>query len=66
MTAVETIEQQVQKLSPKEFAQFRDWFMEHEWDAWDRQLEKDVKAGRLDGLARKARADHAAGRTQPL
>ena len=35
-------------------------------DAWDRQIEADVKAGRLDHLIAEAKADFAAGRTKPL
>jgi hypothetical protein len=56
----------VQALSPAELAQFRAWFLEYDWAAWDRQLERDVQAGRLDDLAEKALRDHAAGKTTPL
>ena len=35
-------------------------------DAWDRQIEADAKAGRLDHLIARAEADIAAGRTKPL
>jgi hypothetical protein len=66
MSVVETIERQVQQLGLKELAQFRDWFFEFEADAWDRQIERDAKAGKLDDLARKALEDHAAGRTIPI
>ena len=66
MSVVETIERQVQQLGLKELAQFRDWFFEFEADAWDRQIERDAKAGKIDALARKALEDHAAGRTIPL
>ncbi len=63
MTAIEHIEDQVQHLSPPDFEKFCEWFHAYEWQAWDRQIEKDVKAGKLDLLANKALADHAAGRT---
>ncbi len=66
MGKVENIEQQIQALSPEELAQFRAWFLEFDWAAWDRQLERDVRAGRLDGLAEKALRDHAAGKTTRL
>ena len=66
MTTVEALEQQIQKLNPKELAELRDWFLEFEWSAWDKQLERDVKAGKLDKLGKKALADHAAGKTKPL
>ena len=66
MSRVEQLEQQVQELDPQEFTQFRDWFLELEWDAWDREIERDSKAGKLDALAQKALEDHAAGWTTPL
>lgn len=66
MSKVEKIEQQVQSLSPQELAQFRAWFLEFDWAAWDRQLERDVRDGKLDGLAEKALRDHATGKTKPL
>jgi hypothetical protein len=66
MSTVKALERQVQELDPKELAQFRDWFLEFEADAWDRQIERDAKAGKLDAFARKALEDHAAGRTTLL
>lgn len=35
-------------------------------DAWDRQIEADAKAGRLDFLWEEAKRDLAEGRTRPL
>lgn len=66
MSKLKDIEEQLQALSPEELAQFREWFTEFDWAAWDRQLERDVHAGKLDGLAEKALQDHAAGKTKPL
>jgi hypothetical protein len=66
MGKVEKIEQEVQALSPEELAQFRAWFLEYDWAAWDRQIERDAQARRLDDLAAKALRDHAAGKTTPL
>jgi hypothetical protein len=66
MGNVERIEQEVRALSPEELAKFRAWFLEYDWAAWDRQLERDVQAGNLDTLADKALRDHAAGKTKPL
>lgn len=66
MSKVEKIEQEVQGLSSEELAECRAWFLEYDWAAWDRQLERDVQAGSLDDLAEKALRDHAAGKTTPL
>ena len=66
MGEIENIERQIEALSPAELAQFRAWFLEFDWAVWDRQLESDIQAGKLDRLAEKARSDHAAGKTTPL
>jgi hypothetical protein len=66
MSKIEELEQEKKALSPDELAQFRDWLLEFDWAAWDRQLERDVRAGKLDALAEKALRDHAAGKTKPL
>ena len=66
MDKIEKIEQEVQALSAEELAQFRAWFLEYDWAARDRQIERDSHEGRLDDLATKALRDHAAGKTTPL
>ena len=66
MGKIEKIEQEIQALSAEELTQFRAWFLEYDWAAWDRQIERDSQAGRLDDLAAKTLRDHAAGKTTPL
>ena len=55
MSQVETLEQTVEQLSPEELATFRSWFIEFDAAAWDRQIEIDSEAGKLDGLAQERR-----------
>lgn len=38
----------VRKLPPQEIEVFRQWFAEFDAANWDRQIEQDVAAGRLD------------------
>jgi hypothetical protein len=66
MGNIENIERQIEALSPEERAQFRAWFLEFDWAAWDRQLEADIQAGKLNRLVQEARRDHAADKTTPL
>lgn len=66
MTRVEALEREVQNLTPEELAAFRDWFAEYDWQVWDRQLERDVAAGKLDKLAAEARAEYERGETTEL
>jgi hypothetical protein len=66
MTKLEQIEKSVAALAPEELKAFTAWFEEFQADLWDRQMEADAKAGKLDKLAEKALAHHRAGRTRPL
>ena len=66
MSKVKDIENQVKGLSSEELATFRQWFARFDADAWDRQFEADVKAGKLDTLAQRALHDHATGRSTEL
>lgn len=63
MRKVEKLENEVQQLNPDELAAFRDWFRKYDSDEWDKEIERDVSAGRLDKLAEEAVAAHKAGRT---
>jgi hypothetical protein len=66
MTKLEQIEKSVKALSDEELKQFAEWFAELRWERWDRQLEEDVAAGRLDRFIAEAKAEIAAGKTKPL
>jgi len=60
MSKLEALEKKVSGLSAQELAQFRRWFAEFDAAAWDSQIERDVKAGKLDALADEALREHAA------
>ena len=62
MSTLEQIENAVRQLSSKDLAAFRAWFAELDGDAWDRQIEEDMAAGRLDALAEEALEDLRQGR----
>lgn len=66
MTKVEQLEQDVQTLAPEELAMFRAWFAEFDWQDWDRQLERDVAAGKLDRFAAEALAEDDRGESTEL
>jgi hypothetical protein len=62
MNTLKQIEDAVRQLSSEDMAAFREWFVRLDADAWDRQIERDVAAGRLDALADEALADLRDGR----
>ena len=66
MTKVEAIEREVEKLTREELASFRDWFVEYDWQAWDRELEEDVAAGRLDKFAEEVLEEHRRVKTKEI
>ena len=60
------LENAVAQLAPSDLATFSRWFQEYMADAWDRQIEADRLAGKLDKAAQKANEDFDAGRCTPL
>ena len=64
--SVEELTKAVAELPPEKLAKFRAWFETFEADQWDRQIEADINAGKLDKLADEALAEHAKGLTRPL
>ena len=66
MGKIERLEQEIRALSDEEFAELRRRIMEYDAEAWDRQIEADVKAGKLDRLAEEALRDYGEGRTKEI
>jgi ABC-type phosphate transport system auxiliary subunit len=66
MSTVQEIETAIQKLKPQEIREVGDWLDELREELWDRQIDADIKAGRLDKLADKALEDYRAGHCKPL
>jgi hypothetical protein len=63
MDKVESLEEQVQALTPSELAQFRAWFLEFDWTRWDAHVEQDVASGRLTAIVHEMRSDSVTRRT---
>jgi hypothetical protein len=66
VSRIEKIEAEIQAMSPEERADFRAWFAEFDSNEWDRQLESDLRSGKLDAFADSAIRDHDAGHTTKL
>ncbi|NHQ59868.1 hypothetical protein G9409_04575 [Chlorobium sp. BLA1] len=66
MTSIQYLEKQIKQLTPTERQEFREWFLE--WDAndWDRQIERDAQAGKLDAFAAEALAEYNAGKSTEI
>ena len=60
------LEAAVAKLPAPELDTFARWFEEFIADEWDRRIEEDIRAGRLEEAGRRADADFEAGQCKPL
>ncbi len=63
---IEDLEKAVAKLPPDQFAKFRAWFEALDAARFDQKIERDAKAGRLDGMADEAIDDYRKGRAREL
>ena len=66
MSEILEIEQAIERLSASQLAEFRRWFAEFDADAWDKQIEADAAAGKLDALADEALAEYRSGQAREL
>ena len=66
MNRVETIQRQIENLSPAELVAFRSWYAMFDAVAWDQQFEDDVRAGRLDTFGDRALQSHRAGQSKKV
>lgn len=64
--SVKEIETAITKLPDDEIWEFAKWFEEFRAALWDKEIEEDIKAGRLDALADEALRDLDEGRCTDL
>ena len=55
VTRIAKIQEEILALSETDYLQLKQWFDELKWNKWDRQIEEDSNAGRLDFLIDEAR-----------
>ena len=66
MTKLEQLQKSVAELGEEELRAFTAWFEDFDGARWDRQIEADSNAGKLDKLTADAKAEIAAGKVRPL
>lgn len=66
MTIVQLLEHKVRELDRTGLAAFRDWFRKYDSKLWDLQIERDIRSGKLEKLARQAISAHKRGKTREL
>jgi len=63
---VKEIQIAIRQLTARDLAQFTAWFDQYREQIWDKQIEDDLKAGRLDSVLAEVDAEYLAGSSNPL
>lgn len=66
MSNVDKLKTEIEGLPQKEFAELVRWLSEKDWERWDKQIEADSVAGKLDFLVREALEEKAKGTLKDL
>ena len=61
MPTVAQIQQAIIDLPKSDYARLRNWLFEYDWQEWDREFEKDVKAGKVDAMTKPMRIREGRG-----
>jgi len=64
--SVTEIEAAIAELPNEELAELINWLESHHAGIWDKQIEDDLEAGRLDALLAEVDKEYAAGLASPL
>jgi hypothetical protein len=64
--AVEEIESAILKLSPQDLSKLAEWVLDLDEQNWDKQIERDVVAGKLDFLAKEAMEELESGDSRTI
>ena len=54
MSKVDELKTAIEKLPQEEFSERVRWLSEKEWERWDKEIETDSEASKLDFLVREA------------
>jgi hypothetical protein len=63
---IKEIETAIGRLSIGDLTELMAWLENYHAQMWDRQIEEDLEAGRLDALLHEVDEEYEAGLSQPL
>ena len=66
MSDIAALQEAVLALPEEDYARFRAWFSELDWEKWDRQIEADSEQGKLDFLIAEAQEAKEKGTLREL
>lgn len=64
--SVSEIEKAIIELPSEKVVELMSWLAEHHAQLWDKQIEDDLDAGRLDALLAEVDKEYEAGLARPL
>jgi len=66
MVSITEIQEAIRVLPETEYVRLRQWISDLDWERWDREIEADAEAGRLDFLIAEAREAKDRGALAPV
>ena len=66
MAKVDELKTEIEKLPREDFSELVRWLSVKDWERWDKEIEADSEAGRLDFLVREAFDAKAKGTLKDL
>jgi hypothetical protein len=66
MAKIDDLKAEIERLPSEEFREIFRWLSEKDWERWDKEIESDSEAGKLDFLVREAREQKARGNLKDL
>jgi len=66
MAKVDELKTEIERLPSEQFAELARWLSEKDWERWDKEIEADSVAGKLDFLVREALGEKAKGTLKDL
>ena len=63
---VKQIERAITQLSATDLTELMGWLKDYQAQVWDKQIEEDLEAGRLDVLLAEVKEEYEAGLSRPI
>ena len=66
MSKIDQLKAEIERLPNEEFAEIFRWLSEKGWERWDKEIDADSEAGRLNFLVRETHEEKAKGTLKDL
>lgn len=66
MSKIDELKAEIESLPREQFIEIFRWLSEKDWERWDKEIEADSQAGKLDFLVREAHEEKAKGTLKDL